>query len=539
MVNKIKKYINQRGAVQAPLIIGLLLLGVALPVALRLVQQSQETRRQAGIAGPCKQCVGNTCEEVASPPHCDHDFNECSTNSQCYTCTPGTYRCVQERYWQRCSEGSWVQHKVCDYKCGSTGPNCQPAPTNTLAPEPTNEPDPTDKPCKGVNQDCGSDGECCSGICDLSGGMPGRCCVPGVQTVDCQGDDQCVFADECSGELKTDQKCDLVLGADGGEYKYCCGDVACDEQGVSGSCAELNCCDGLIETQEAPGICSCVLESTPTPAEGDMGCYESVCRSSGDCKSGLSCSKHCGYDDGLFPGGCLFPEYTCWAESCEETLPTPIPTVADDCPGGYCLPSSECRIPGQGSCNSGICCDMPKSFVTATPLPTTGPEYTCETYCLPSIQCRIPGVGTCETGICCDMPKSFVTATPRTSIGPEPTNTLVPTTGPDDPTETPGGEPTSEPTGTGGGGDGGGGDEEDGCKPCPDGSFANAGTTSYDCNTDGAQLTDFVRWKEQYVKAYYQNQQIPDDELYGDYNCSGNIDVGDIILWKENYLETI
>ncbi|MBU2591998.1 hypothetical protein KKD61_00885 [Patescibacteria group bacterium] len=71
-----------------------------------------------------------------------------------------------------------------------------------------------------------------------------------------------------------------------------------------------------------------------------------------------------------------------------------------------------------------------------------------------------------------------------------------------------------------------------GCKPCPDGTYAELGTTSYNCQTNGAQLDDFIGWREQYLSS----RVIPENQRYADYDCGGSVDIGDFILWRERYL---
>lgn len=78
-----------------------------------------------------------------------------------------------------------------------------------------------------------------------------------------------------------------------------------------------------------------------------------------------------------------------------------------------------------------------------------------------------------------------------------------------------------------------------GCKPCPDGSLAPMGTTSYSCDTDGKQLSDFNGWKQQYQKVFYNNETIEANEKYGDFNCDGKVDPLDFGLWKERYVTTL
>ena len=74
---------KQRGFIQIPLLIGLVILVVTIPVGVKLVQQRTQIESEASIDAPCKSCSGTTCKTIASPPQCHHSFNECSNNYDC------------------------------------------------------------------------------------------------------------------------------------------------------------------------------------------------------------------------------------------------------------------------------------------------------------------------------------------------------------------------------------------------------------------------------------------------------------------------
>ena len=70
-----------------------------------------------------------------------------------------------------------------------------------------------------------------------------------------------------------------------------------------------------------------------------------------------------------------------------------------------------------------------------------------------------------------------------------------------------------------------------GCKLCPDGSRIEKYSTSYNCSTDGMQLTDFLGWRQEFLEDRTTK--------YGDFNCDDFVDLKDFLLWRTNYLTTI
>ncbi len=76
------------------------------------------------------------------------------------------------------------------------------------------------------------------------------------------------------------------------------------------------------------------------------------------------------------------------------------------------------------------------------------------------------------------------------------------------------------------------------CKPCPDGSFAPEETTSFNCDTNGNEEIDYGRWAKQYYDIKIRGESVPDDELYGDFNCDGDINGLDYGLWYKKWCPT-
>jgi hypothetical protein len=138
--------IKRKGLAQIPLMIGLLFMAVVVPVATKLVQESQDTRNRAA----------SVITTTPPPSGCTEGYVRCFNNVQ-----------------QRCQNGSWVFQKNCPNGCSGnyckvvTPTNIPKPPTSTPRP-PTSTPRPptsTPKPC---NATCASD-------CSRSPGYTGTC----------------------------------------------------------------------------------------------------------------------------------------------------------------------------------------------------------------------------------------------------------------------------------------------------------------------------------------------------------------------------
>ncbi len=120
---------KRKALAQIPVLIGLFIMAVALPVATKLVQQNQDNRNRAVL--------------VITPPPSG--------------CTEGYVRCFNN-IQQRCQNGSWVFQKNCPNGC--SGNYCKVVPTSTPRP-PTNTPKaPTATPTPII---------CKNGACTLEG----------------------------------------------------------------------------------------------------------------------------------------------------------------------------------------------------------------------------------------------------------------------------------------------------------------------------------------------------------------------------------
>jgi hypothetical protein len=219
MLNKLKNNFFQKGAAQLPIIIGLLLLGVALPAALKLVQESQETRKSAtnqlccctGITaytgGTCFFYEGTTCPigtTKVSNEVCEGGPTiALSTNTPTNTPTLGDCNaaCEEDANCQDglvCYEVGMQGLEVCrnldcplDDDCDCSVPTNTP--TNTPTSTPTNTP--TNTPTLGdCNAACEEDANCQDGLV---------CYEVGMQGLEVCRNSQCPEDDNCDCQMPT------------------------------------------------------------------------------------------------------------------------------------------------------------------------------------------------------------------------------------------------------------------------------------------------------------------------------------------------
>jgi hypothetical protein len=164
--SKKRKFLN-RGAANIPIIIGLLLIGIALPAALRLVQQQQETRRGATYTCPICKSLEYSCAHYGLKPAtgtCPPGERCCkpiptSTPIDDFTCPVYPTMCNGDQfscahYGLMSDTGTCPPGERCCKSAGSITPTPTPTrqPTDTPVP-PTDTPIPTDtsapgcKPC--------------------------------------------------------------------------------------------------------------------------------------------------------------------------------------------------------------------------------------------------------------------------------------------------------------------------------------------------------------------------------------------------------
>ncbi len=121
-------YFYQIGLVQIPVILGLALMLVALPLVSKVAQQSQETRSKATVTTKC--CVGNCAGQCMNTEgSCSYPYTvSCGTVSTSCDCLGVGTVCSGDTFNDTCG------NRVCR---GTK--NCSP-PTNTPAPNPTSPP---------------------------------------------------------------------------------------------------------------------------------------------------------------------------------------------------------------------------------------------------------------------------------------------------------------------------------------------------------------------------------------------------------------
>ncbi len=190
---------TRRGLVQLPILLGLLVMAIAIPVATKLVQENQDSRGSAascGASGTISQCgskggcaTGYRC----LPKGCSYDpacggFVPTNTPKP-NQCTNGYTRCNGIQL-QKCQNGNWIMVENCAYGCSNGAckaaptatrtPTNTPKPTATSTPKATNTPKPTitstPTGChSGVIGKCGSQGNCATGYRCIYGAGKFQC----------------------------------------------------------------------------------------------------------------------------------------------------------------------------------------------------------------------------------------------------------------------------------------------------------------------------------------------------------------------------
>ena len=327
--------IKRKGLAQIPLMIGLLIMAVAVPVATKLVQESQDTRNQAanpcgGLGAGCSTSLGGCCSGYvctygfctkAPVPTCRSLGNPCDINNPC--CSPYT-----------CS--------------GSYGGTCKSSVTATNTPKPTSTPTkkPTATPVPGACNsgnvgNCGTAGGCSSGKkCTYN---PGGMGVPSSYS--------CVTSSSCNDP-------------------YSCN----GPNGVSGLCRSP-CLSSELDTGQSncayPGMRCCIPKPTATPTVINCGAGGSCSVQQKDftkCKDGFGykCNGTCWQKTGV----CLTPPAT----STPTTPPSgacstyPMPNGCNcsngsGCSSGYCSEAGKCENPPSPSnkCPGAEACPNPSN----------------------------------------------------------------------------------------------------------------------------------------------------------------------------------
>jgi len=303
------QFSSQKGAIQLPIIIGLLIIGVALPAAVALVQKNQETRRGAISWGP-------------SPSVCTTAGGE---NGTCrITCNAGEFNGDSD---------------VCGGSIGGDSFKCCVS-------------------CVGDGVCRGGPGTCCSGWAqpDSSCGAidPYRCGTGGSGCIDngvCrEGQGTC-----CSGWAQPDNVC-------GVDDPYRCAPATgatatptpaggCANQGESCSSGVTCCWPQYLECKASYGGYYClprdgVPTMMPTPLPAATATPAPVC--SDVCSNTGDCIDWCG------PGWFACQEGVCVNLNAPTATPTltGVPPTPDACQDrgecDWCTSESECNDAGEG-----------------------------------------------------------------------------------------------------------------------------------------------------------------------------------------------
>jgi len=382
---------SKSGLVQIPILLGLAVMAIALPLASKLVSQNQELRKEAAF------------EEGTGGSGC---VRKCRFTGE-YTAT-------------------FQPIEVCECVVPTTRPTASMAPaypTATSAPRPTSRPRSTDKPIptdipveipsedsrcsvsynKPSGCSCNSNSQCANGWCD--GGKchadnplvqptvakeptPTGVSPTEVKKVSTIAFDQCTaFVNKPNGcNCSSDSECvnDCVGGKCGIKptpratstnvpvYRSCnspcknpdfpcSGGNSCVWAGGSNKCRNPRCSN---ETD-----CDCAVEPTSAPIV------------SGECMTADDCSTKSGFKllgcSGL-PRQCRY-----------QALPTATPT---EVPDDFCFDNSDCTRAGLiGSCSSTHRCIYRQPTATMTPVPTINPNVHCNAQLLSNLGCGKEG----------------------------------------------------------------------------------------------------------------------------------------------------
>jgi len=282
-MKKKQKLFSQLGMAQLPIIIGLLILGIALPAATKLVQRTQETRREAAVNRSRWRCK---YKESSIKDYCEeHDYWVVGWTYLNDASDPSTgENCVETE------DGKWIglaceRYCIDDGGCLETGRPCCSTTTHPdtacdldvrcgpglglLTPTPTRIPG-----FKDCRAECEHTSECKSGlVCEPGHDVtkvcwgssceseptqpptctPYTCCALGLAY---DGNCNCnVINNNCSAVVPPASTLTPTSAAE------------CDGSGTFGLCTDLDCCPGLTEEVEGAGYCMCVEPGlTPEPS---------------------------------------------------------------------------------------------------------------------------------------------------------------------------------------------------------------------------------------------------------------------------------
>ncbi len=340
-----KLYKKRDGLVQIPLIIGLVVMAVALPLVTKLTQQNTENRSKAydGCSGAPQQA----CQYMSN---CTWNGSSCTSIKTCASCN-GNTRCSGDVVTVCNCDGNWVGNTPCasGTHCDSSGTHCvASAPAATATPRPSD--------------------------CRTSGCPSGQTCTSDVGIWDCVPNPTATPRPASTGDCRTSgcargtcTNINYMAGREGSPAVYVC--VTPTPVPPTATPRPYNCpsrCSSnkgcaTVTYQSTDSACNNVISGTqnytPNCSCGPVsGGDNSICQQTG-CKkpNGESCST-----------GSDCASAICFSGKCS----------AADCSGGYgnkpnscsCTYSFECD---SGNCVSGKCVASGSSNPTSIPTQAT------------------------------------------------------------------------------------------------------------------------------------------------------------------------
>ncbi len=493
--------IKRKGLAQIPLMIGLLIMAVVVPVATKLVQESQDTRNQAAgclnqyCASNSACCTGYICQNYLCKLAVTPTPTKRPTSTPAPTCTNYTRRCNGKNI-ERCLNNIWYTVETCSFSC-----------SNALCVNPTNTPrPPTATPTKRPPTPTPNP-NACNSVYET------RKCVNSAEYT-CTNN-VWVKTKTCSGPCV---------------HNACPTPTTC--LGLGDPCTTESCCSGLKCSGGGYGAFECIPDTTISPPATAIptlsGCSASKlyqCGSLGGCGVGYRCmlsgSYYCKYDSSC-PGG---PTNTPTATPTEKPTATPTSSGPLKC---YCVDNcanDECNWQSASGGGYNRYCSVDSCKYIPTPRqPTATPTKTCS-----KTGGACNSQGDCCSGNVCWNGHCYI------SSGPSPT----PTTG-TNPPNPPGGCSGSKPA--------------DKCESKT--LFINAqcinnqwdwdeklcnstgrkevcGGTNYCCPTTGGSWTTDM---SKCPTTCTQCAGKPEAKSKGDADCSGVTNLNDFSIWRGEFI---
>jgi len=336
---------SQIGLAQIPLMIGLLIMAIAIPVATKLSEQNADTRNLAreiecasnSDCGTNYKCVNYSCVYVTPTPKPPSSSVKCTSN-----------KCSGDKIIYCRSDGTYSAAMACNYPnfvC-RTG-KCVNLSTATSAPKPTATP-----ACVSKGGSCASGSPCCSGLYCASS----RTCQPYATSTPKPSANCGTEGQACCDAYMYGCVCNNGLINIGGICKKPTATAtktptpmqACVSKG--GSCAAVGskCCSGFYCASSR--TCQPYATSTPLPFSGKDGL---VCSTATNIYNSTPCSK---CEHGYYKLNYTDTSYICGKnpDKCRDSSGLYYKINVPD--GCNCSISASCA---SGACANGKC--VPKA----------------------------------------------------------------------------------------------------------------------------------------------------------------------------------